>query len=928
MKRSFAAIALSFLLSLPAMSQVLSQELIQGELGQMLLDAMPEAAQTPAASAPSAEPEQPIEDAAAPVETLEDVTPTSQRKATLSASQAYFQMLLGEVLQPFGMSEFKNPGGNELLLFNALSDDYKLSAGDQLQIVIRGLSPGNLNVVLDRNGAVTLPQFLPTTLAGLSVSEAAEHLSEMIQVNDASARVSVVVTAARLVPVQIGGMVRKPQVLAVPAYTPLGLALSRSGGLQPDASLRNIRMISQEGSTRVIDLYGFLLGEADFREPLLTEGERVFVPTAGGSVAITGLVPRHGIFELAPGQDSISVAEALKLSGLSLVPRGLPLERLFFDTNGLPVSVAVSDHETTRLANGEALRVGLVKTVPLGNVMVLGAVVEPFSQPFVKDLRLSDVLKGGAVFSLEADGDFIVLMSPTGANSEPFRLIAVKEMQAGIVNPVLEPGTQILVPSRGQVASILRSVAGEADASVDAIERGVADNILVSEPIQVFVDGRILALVPAGTKVGLVDRFNVALARTNVYEGYALLEDRMGSLIPFNVGRLEGDGLLGLKMERGSTLHLFSREFVTSVVRGRVKEDTVNIASADLSLIPQVEEKIYRRMVADARLVLGEVSEPGAYPFAGRMTLSDVLAASGGILPSGDRSAVLLREYSVDGSTLRVAEERVIDTTQVDPTSVVLEGIFGVRVQPLINDAIVGIVTIGGEVRRPGRISIQRGDTIADVLARAGGLTATAYPLGAVLARTNLVVEERESNAELANQLRRQSAMLQAENANGDVDHATAALLDFADQLESTAAAGRQVVNIADPAEATFVLMQDGDRLVVPKRPSHVRIMGAVYSEVAALYREGASAADYVSDAGGLTRFADPRRTFMVLPNGKSIPLNLRRKDGDAQVPPGSVIVVPPKVDRVSAMKFTETISRALGSVASSMLALDVLTGQ
>jgi protein involved in polysaccharide export with SLBB domain len=216
-----------------------------------------------------------------------------------------------------------------------------------------------------------------------------------------------------------------------------------------------------------------------------------------------------------------------------------------------------------------------------------------------------------------------------------------------------------------------------------------------------------------------------------------------------------------------------------------------------------------------------------------------------------------------------------------------------------------------------------RGDTISDVLARAGGLTATAYPLGAVLSRAALIEGERSSNIELAKQLRA-SVLLASEDTEAGSEN-TARVLDFAQQLEGSRPTGRQVVDILD---ASFVLMESGDRLVVPKRPSHVRIIGAVYSEVAALYREGASPIDYVEDAGGLTRFADPRRSFMILPNGQSLPINLRRKGGNADVPPGSVIVVPPKVDRVSGMQLTETLSRALGSIAASVLAIDVLSGQ
>jgi protein involved in polysaccharide export with SLBB domain len=362
---------------------------------------------------------------------------------------------------------------------------------------------------------------------------------------------------------------------------------------------------------------------------------------------------------------------------------------------------------------------------------------------------------------------------------------------------------------------------------------------------------------------------------------------------------------------------------VTSVVRNKVNEDVLKIESDEIATVPQLDEKLYRRMVADSRLVTGEVSEPGAYPFTGKQTLDEVLSAAGGILPSGDEAAVVVRQYRVDGSVLSLEQERFIDTTLLEPSSVVLDGVFGVTVQPLINDAFVGTVTVGGEVRRPGAVAIMRGDTISDVLARAGGLTATAYPLGAVLSRAALIEGERSSNIELAKQLRA-SVLLASEDTEAGSEN-TARVLDFAQQLEGSRPTGRQVVDILD---ASFVLMESGDRLVVPKRPSHVRIIGAVYSEVAALYREGASPIDYVEDAGGLTRFADPRRSFMILPNGQSLPINLRRKGGNADVPPGSVIVVPPKVDRVSGMQLTETLSRALGSIAASVLAIDVLSGQ
>jgi hypothetical protein len=40
-------------------------------------------------------------------------------------------------------------------------------------------------------------------------------------------------------------------------------------------------------------------------------------------------------------------------------------------------------------------------------------------------------------------------------------------------------------------------------------------------------------------------------------------------------------------------------------------------------------------------------------------------------------------------------------------------------------------------------------------------------------------------------------------------------------------------------------------------------------------------------------------------------------------IPPGSVIVVPPKVDRLSALGLTDVVSRVLGNIATSILAIN-----
>jgi hypothetical protein len=87
-----------------------------------------------------------------------------------------------------------------------------------------------------------------------------------------------------------------------------------------------------------------------------------------------------------------------------------------------------------------------------------------------------------------------------------------------------------------------------------------------------------------------------------------------------------------------------------------------------------------------------------------------------------------------------------------------------------------------------------------------------------------------------------------------------------------------------------------------------------------AMYAPDKQAQDYFRDAGGLQRVADAKNAYILLPNGQSQPLVAQ-----AIIAPGSVIVVPPNLDRLSLLGLTELVSRVLGNIATSLLAINIV---
>ncbi len=95
------------------------------------------------------------------------------------------------------------------------------------------------------------------------------------------------------------------------------------------------------------------------------------------------------------------------------------------------------------------------------------------------------------------------------------------------------------------------------------------------------------------------------------------------------------------------------------------------------------------------------------------------------------------------------------------------------------------------------------------------------------------------------------------------------------------------------------IVVQSGDVLVIPKRPSYVMVQGQVYDPTAVAYRPGKSAKWYLSQGGGPTNLANKKAIFVIRANGTVIgshgsPWFLDDTLAES-LQPGDTVVVPEK---------------------------------
>jgi protein involved in polysaccharide export with SLBB domain len=347
--------------------------------------------------------------------------------------------------------------------------------------------------------------------------------------------------------------------------------------------------------------------------------------------------------------------------------------------------------------------------------------------------------------------------------------------------------------------------------------------------------------------------------------------------------------------------------------------DTLLIENEDIDAgLRQSNNNIFnyvlKSMSSNLRFISGSVMFPGSYPLADRVRLKDLVDVAGVINSKASSNIVVTRAFKENDIFVKSTPE-VIKLNSLMSNETILSGEFYVDLPKVVNEAVNGFVNLSGEFMKPGDYAFARTETLSEIIERAGGLTDTAYPLGAVLERISIKAQEKSSNNILASQLEASVLTLAQSDIEG-VGEQIKAVLGFSQQLRSLPTTGRMTINLMDANNNLY--LQDGDKLMLPKRPSHVSVVGAVQRTTVASYSQSKTYKDYISSAGGLTKMADIRKAYLLLPNGES-----RLLDKNTVIPVGSVVVVPPKIDKLSILGLTDIVSRVLGNIATSILAIN-----
>lgn len=258
---------------------------------------------------------------------------------------------------------------------------------------------------------------------------------------------------------------------------------------------------------------------------------------------------------------------------------------------------------------------------------------------------------------------------------------------------------------------------------------------------------------------------------------------------------------------------------------------------------------------------------------------------------------------------------------------------------PVSQDAQTKFIRLEGEFVSPGVYSTQPGETLTELVRRAGGFSPKAYLYGSSFLRESARVFQQQRLDEyishLSTDMERALAVRAVSSSTGVLDPTSLAeQRNLIAQLRQMRATGRVVLAFLPDsvgAEAVpSIALENGDVFRVPSVPGTVSVIGAVYGQNVFLYNSKSHMDNYLALAGRPNRIADRKSAFIIRADGSVYSREqantiFSNKFDSARINPGDSIVIPEKLIRPTALRQLIDFSQVLSGFGLAAAAINVV---
>ena len=317
----------------------------------------------------------------------------------------------------------------------------------------------------------------------------------------------------------------------------------------------------------------------------------------------------------------------------------------------------------------------------------------------------------------------------------------------------------------------------------------------------------------------------------------------------------------------------------------------------------------------------GAVNRPAKYEALDDQKLISIIKYANGITRNADRENISL-ERLLEGSlkTIPVPNDSYFEAVNVEDGDLIY-----IREYPYRQ------AKISGAVLKPGSYTMAAGDTINDLIKKAGGYTENAYQFGAVYLNEDAKTVNELSKEILYQEFLDNIIALSQQNIGGSTD--LTPIVKLTEEIKNTEPNGRVVIDLLNDSTIDLYGVKEGDELFVPETNNVVYVYGEISSEGAVMFSENKGVEYFVDKSGGFKKFADRESIYILHPNGESQLYRSKRNifenrpKSEMQIYPGSIIFVPRALDdsaprRLAAQAYVSILGN-LGIALASLSAIN-----
>ncbi|PKQ64541.1 hypothetical protein BZG02_06310 [Labilibaculum filiforme] len=280
-----------------------------------------------------------------------------------------------------------------------VSESYSLGIGDEVNISVYGASQQNYQLMVEKSGAILIPDVGPVPVYGIAFREAKEKIKQrLLSIYNGmggdrpNTFVSISLGSLKGVKVNVIGEVNLPGSYSLPATASAFTALYLAGGPNENGSFRNIDVIRDGKTIQSIDVYAYLIDGKTQNNIQLRDQDVILVRPYAKRVKVGGELKRTGLFE---AQENESVADLLRFAG-GFTDKAYTHRLELYRNNTRTLTfkgVAAAQYDQVQLLNGDSLVAGMLTERFENRVSIDGAVYRPGNYELTEGLKLSELIK-------------------------------------------------------------------------------------------------------------------------------------------------------------------------------------------------------------------------------------------------------------------------------------------------------------------------------------------------------------------------------------------------------------------------------------------------------------------------------------------------------------------------------------------------------